>query len=137
MYKGKVPTSDHHFTSSNPCVEFDAHNNGKWDLIDGYDDEEINAVFAEYNGITTTTTTATAIAESGFQSCPLVKTDFICKFPLIPRAENLRHFVSAERKKWRDAFLSCEMFRMSMATMKDLKANVALNELLIRRFGSL
>ena len=57
LFIEKVHSSNHHFTSSNPCVEFYADNNGKWDLIDGYDDEEINAEFAEYNGIATTTTT--------------------------------------------------------------------------------
>ena len=89
----------------NPCVEFDVTNNGKWGVI----------------------------GEGGYHTCPLVKTDYVCKFPLIPKTEVLRHFVSSDPLGWREAYDNCALFRMSLPVLQDLKENVALNEMLVRR----
>ena len=75
----------------NPCVEFDVTNNGKWGVI----------------------------GEGGYHTCPLVKTDYVCKFPLIPKTEVLRHFVSSDPLGWREAYDNCALFRICLLYTSD------------------
>ncbi|XP_066914997.1 lymphocyte antigen 75-like [Clytia hemisphaerica] len=98
---GRRPTIEDEFL--NPCIEIDVTaTNGSW----------------------------SALGEGVSESCPLVKTDYVCKVPLIPPMESFNHFVSDDRTSWESANDSCSLFRMSLVIINDVNENKMLYELL-------
>jgi len=89
-------------TLRNPCIEYDTANNGMW----------------------------SPLGDGDYDVCPLLNTHFVCKYPLVPPTESVRHFVASDKLDWMSAKDSCSLFRMNLVVVNDLKENILLNKLL-------